>query len=438
MTELTDRQDRIREIVSSHINMESLSILKNGIDFPIKAIALRKHLWDSTRPCGGAPVPFCDLISLTLMSLREESLVSACPNSQFRRTRGLDEWNNWVNGVGDDCFKPPVFGYPGGHIRSLVYDYMADFTESDFDKLLSDAASEISSGMNLYVNPVLGREISTIPSNKYGAPSPRVINEKTSGHRVLDSIEGCAVARHMVVELPSRELVIGNFLPLKGISEGLAVLAGRDDYDLNDAGGVDACMRDCIQKTGMAMIRILGHGATENIASPMKLSPAGEGIQHMSQERNFKGPGYSISFTNCIADPETMIDIMMASGIYDHRKYAGRSLDDFIMESDAERIAMPDVERLHVYAPTGFLLYELANSMNNFYRSFQANDIKRNEDIIKKYTFSTYPLSIPEHDPNEELRIVEQDTWCRSGQVALEAGNEVIDDVLSDEEGMAP
>ena len=97
-------------------------------------------------------------------------------------------------------------------------------------------------------------------------------------------------------------------------------------------------------------------------------------------------------WANCLADRQTVIDILMASGLHETRDAAGELLDAYIEETcGANSIAMPNVDRLHVYAPTGY------GVDGNFAAMFQADKIERREWQEDAYILSEKSLNVPKH-----------------------------------------
>ena len=443
---MTDRAERIAEIVSSHINVESLSILKQGIDFPINRDSVKEQKAIFTPE----QEPLADLTTGLMQALRTEGLALACSNNGPRNVRAMNAWNIWVE-TGDveqeaygwhkhALFTSTGFGLVNGSLLKNMF--MLDFelrkngktelskdanttkhpqslfSESDFDLVLSRSAEDLIKAMNgdpliwpffyfqnkdmdlrcrLTHEPLSIGDDPLRPMLMAWTPIPPY------SRTVLPSIKPPKIARHMILELPTQTLVVADYFRVKGFTEGLVALVGHDDHLINCAKGCDERMRDYMEKAGLVIVQT------------SQMSPDAYGGENGIWRMGLVDNGHETFLTqdghptdiaapeplwstctdiwaNCLADRKTVIDILMASGLHETRDAAGELLDVYIEETyGANSIAMPNVDRLHVYAPSGY------GVDGKFTKEFQANEIERREWQEDVYILSEKPLTVPEH-----------------------------------------
>ena len=435
MLNQSERNIRIAEIVADHVNMKSLSILKEGIRFPVEKKVLHEHLRSSCEKGGHINV----LTSKLMKDLRENDLVSVCPNNGLRRVPVMQAWDSWVKDGNEEgshprhrhhLFSSPAFDelntclfqrmslYCLGMEKSLGSDEILQ--EVDFDSILSNVIDETTAtltghppariSVNDYHCQLSGERVwcSDDPLN----PVLTYIDSQSRAFEILPIIRTVPkMARHLILELPSRELLMTNQFVIKGFREGLAALTGRDDdYNINYPKGIDECMRDCIEKAGLAVVHM--HESWPNAYA------AGDGIWRMSRidsghdiflsdgkctDVEIPQPAWSFDTgpsVNHLADTETVIDILMASGLYDTRELAHEALDANMMEYDIARIPMPDIECLHIYVPTGHGVYR-----ESFEDRFRAEEIEYTDWQKDSYVISASHLTV-------SPKLLEIDVWC--------------------------
>ena len=441
---MTDRTERITEIVSSHINVKTLSILKQGIDFPISKNALKEQLALLTPEQG----PLAGLTTGLMQALRAEGLVHACPNNGPRDVRSMNAWNIWME-TGDieqenhrwhkhSLFNSTGFGLVNGSLLKNMFMLDFDlqktgktglnkdvnateqpeylFSESDFDLILSRSAEDMVKAMNgdPLIWPFLyfqDKELNlhcklTDKSLSIGDdPLKPVLMAWVPPYSrvVLPSVKPPKIARHLILQLPSQTLVMADHFRIKGFREGLVALVGHDDHSINGADGRDERMRDYMEKAGLAIvqtsrIRPDAYGGENGIWRMGHVDDTHEIFLNQDGSPTDISPPEPLWNTctdiwaNCLADRQTVIDILMASGLHETRDAAGELLDAYIEETHgASSIAMPDVDWLHVYAPTGY------GTDGKFTEEFQANEIERREWQEDAYILSGKPLTVPEH-----------------------------------------
>ena len=438
---MSDQNSRIAKIISGHINPKTLSILKQGIKFPIDEYALKQQIAIDTPEKG----PLAELMTGLMQALRAENLVHACPNNGPREVRAMAVWNEWVKTgnveKGDDfhhrhvLFNSTGFGFLKGSLHRNFFLFREkqtqsekakknitspdssppDFSESDFDSVLSQSAKDLIKGMtgNPLITPFLHFHMGhylychlTEKPLSFGDNPlrPMLMENNTYGERkALPILKTPKIARHMILELPSQTLVMADWFRIKGFREGLIALVGHDNHAINCANGLDERMRDYIEKAGLAIVQVFE-------MSPEAYSDK-NGIWRMGyinqEHETFLGQdGYPTDISppeplwetctdiwaNCLADRQIIVDILMASKLYGNRKTAGEILDAYIENTfGANSIAMPNTERLHIYAPTGYAVEE------KFSQMFQADEIEQRDWQKDGYILSVNPLNVPEH-----------------------------------------
>ena len=446
MTEILDRQAHIRKIVATHVNMESLSCLRKNIEFPIEKYMLNQHLRFSCHPDRMIGV----LISELMNDLRGNGLVSACPNNGPRCVPFMQSWNSWVkNGCekGDDpslrykLFSTPAFDALNDsllHHTSLYFLEMKQsgnsfkvIQETDFDNILSNVIDEtmaVLTGHSPVRIPVYPHYCRLSGDSVRCSDNPldpvlSKFDENSGTWEILPIIETIPKpVRHLILDLPSQELLMTKQFVIKGFKEGLDALTGCNFYDISYQNCIDDCVRDCIEKAGLAVIHLYeswpdAYAAGDGIWRMSHIDAAHDVFMSDGKPTDVAPPQPAWSFdmgpsVNHLADPETVIDILMASGIYESRTLAHEALDAGMKEYDIVRIPMPGIEHLHIHAPTG---YGVLNKC--FEDQFRAEEIEYNDWQQDAYVISARPLTV---SPD----VLEDDVWRKSQPVMPEANIE--------------
>lgn len=94
-------------------------------------------------------------------------------------------------------------------------------------------------------------------------------------------------------------------------------------------------------------------------------------------------------WANTFAAPERIVDVMMASGLYEARTEAEAVLETYCAQTHGAGIFDLGTEELHVYAPTGYGVHR-----DNFDTVFAAPEIPRLAWQENVYVLSTRPLGV--------------------------------------------
>lgn len=385
------------DIIKRHLSKKTLSVLKEGISFPIKPSDLMDHMtgvFDDVIP---------DMMTSMMSDLRSEGHLSPCPNNGPRNVKAMSAWNIFVEKgeitADDDWWvevylkRSRAFDIPRMHLiraTASIKPRDALVTEEKFDAAIKSALTDIRSAYltedtysELDARQTCGLSGEALSTGR--DPLNPVIFEfsmKEYKYHEAPVIEEPKTVQHMILDLPSEKLVMADWFRIKGFNDGLEAIIGEDYYDLNSAHGLDQRMSDYLTKAGLAIVQV---GNT----SPYAYED-GAGIWRMGHvndehdrfwnkddtptEHKAPDPKWTTCtdlWANIFADPERIIDILMASGEYDDRESARKSLDDYLSETyGAHEIDMQGVTRLHVYAPTGYAVNREA-----FDRDFKAGEI---------------------------------------------------------------
>jgi len=440
-----ERDATISAIVERHFNLDSLSVLKDGLSFPVSSKALSEHLLPVYR--GEDVLP--DMTQAMMEDMRRNGLVEMCPNNGPRGVRSMSAWNSWISdpkGKGERPFwyrsglaSAPAFDAPRdsfssamrGVVRALQkaaipegkIDHAnpvdVEISEADFDAgieaMIEDLKDTYLGKTRMRISIVDAHCNLTGDRVGFGDyPLTPVLTglDASFRHVVLPAIEEPRVARHMTIELPSHELVMADWFRVPGFKEGLETLVGGDDYDINNAAGLDERMHDYLFKAGIAIVQV-GNTSPSAYAERPGLWRMG----HVDDDHDVfwteedtptdvavPEPSWSTCtdlWANVMGDPKVIVDIMMVSGQHEDRAAAEAVLDAYIEETyGANRIPMEGIDRLHIYAPTGY-----AVNTGDFPERFIAQEAPHRDWQDDSYLLSADPLSV---DPE----LVEPEIWC--------------------------
>ena len=225
------------------------------------------------------------------------------------------------------------------HLHSLALQYCASdqieqlsrkkqkrtvCTENDFNQIFNTLIENmilylagLKNEMNIKPNPG-DRCILTGHQVNYGIDllAPCLME----AGKALPRLKAPPVARHMILDLPSEEVLAGEFNSIKGFEKGLYALTGLKtstmNQALNSAMGYDLQILKCIRKTGMIFL----HCAD---MSKMRFSCLQENIWCAGIPATKKQVGVSSGILY-LADPEILVSVVMKSGFYRQRSEAIR------------------------------------------------------------------------------------------------------------------
>ena len=410
----------IRKIVSQHLNTGILSILIDKPEFPCSFDDLKTAL-SAISKSSGPSTPLGIILMAILEDLRAKNLTSACTNNGPRHVPSMEAWNAWVkdgnksrNLSREALYRAPAFMAlqycVSTWIKNLSIEDLSiedpDNTETlcnenDCNRILDEIRENtvsVLAGLNVEMNFTPDRHDQCILTGhrlNYGTdPLAPCLMELG---KTLPRLKTPLLIRHMMLDLPSEELIAGQFSSMRGFEKGLRTLAGIDTGTIinamNHAMGYDVQMMKCIKQTGIAALRCDNMPGTRFLSLQEYIWCAGYSTG-MSQIRTSPGIMY-------FADPETLIDVVMKSELHERRSSAMREMEACLEHPDRGMncLPMPDVKILDVYAPSGYSIMQ-RNGLRNF--STEEFSIEPNEYPCG--LFSTIPLDIPEE-------IISREPW---------------------------
>jgi hypothetical protein len=427
----------INDTISAHINEELLRELIGEHDYPVNAEVIAKALRLDYRL---DKTPFQEASAAMMEKFRDAGMLEACPNISCRGVTAYQAWNDWVQGEPKEKYgyrsfentiartyafsafenttlrafsSMRVYMTPrdkdGKHLRDE--DVMLE--AADVDQLISDILADLKevfmdpeiSKMKVYETSldtecsVTGRKVHTLGSTfspVLGGPNP----EKGYAFEVFEDLDVPKVAQHLVLPLRSGKIIASSdYRYIHGFQEGLETLF-EDYHEMGNAEGMDQMVEDYFAKAGLVRIfTTRSPSAYREDDGLWRVGHVDEDSDHFydGDERNdeiMPEPEWQVEtgvWANIIADPETIKDIVFASGEYQTREDAAAAFDAFVEEhGDASPVVDIDAEELHVYMPTGYGLREAGG----FIDKFRAEGIDVPEWREDSYMLSTRPLTV--------------------------------------------
>jgi hypothetical protein len=380
-----------------------------------------------------------DITLKAMTALRNQGLLAPCPNNGPRNDPKMKAWNEWLNGKfddpSDDSFtrksglmwlsQSPAFGA----MTFCIFDKTRDMKKADVN--IPKMRKSLRAAFRAFADD--------LPTSKAGVMTARDMNcaitgdtmmlvgsalkpkltthqrrDKFGRYEPLENLETPKSVRHMEIPLPSGKLIVNDWFRIKGFDKGLQALIGNDDdYDINNAAGMDDRARDYFQKAGLCIVQV------GNTCPSAYEEPAEDGSKilrtgHIDEDheefwdendvriKDMPKEAFSTCtdlWANTFADEQVVVDILLASGEYNDRSEAQAALDNYLEKTwTASRVDV-GFDQLHLYAPTG---YGITKGQGQFDNVFKADELSQNEWQEDMYVLSTKPLTVDPEILNEE------------------------------------
>lgn len=430
------REQDIGQIFDEIVDVSKLQSLKEGLAFPIDKDALSQHRRETVYHTRN---PLDDLSEALMEAYREAGYLEKCPNNGPRGVREMTQWDAWLSGEELDVYdKMTLSRAPGFDTLTKCMTSASVEVEMEIEKALSpdgkisyddrvkfdlceenvdrEIALTVEKARAAFVSetldPLMSRDTATCQvTGKHlrigGSLFAPVLTQFTKDYKeeVAPVVETPKAALHFDIPLPTGELVMTDWLRMKGFKEGLMARVGGDDfYEINGAVGLDERMQDYYTKGGLAIVQVGNR-------SPYAFddSPGVWRMGHIDEDHFYNEDGDrnaldmpSAAWTTCtdlwaniFADRAVIVDILMASGEYENRETADAALLEYVEESYGASINKLDVDRLHVYAPTGHGFHT-----GSFQEQFRAEELEFGDWREDLYILSSVPLTV---DPDVVL-----------------------------------
>lgn len=420
-------QVRVAAICDRHLTRAALEPLIEISGFPETGKLFPAHNdWDRRK----AVEDHIAHVSQGLMEeMRAEGLLAPCPNNGPRDVAGITAWNAWLADeidAGDACARidlerSPAFAVLSGKIvRASVEltqsgDAGPDAATRAIDSAIESARSTFIAAHDPFgFSPEMRCQVTGEHLHLVGSFYAPVLGRYEAGHMdpiAVPPIEAPKPVLHLEIALPSGRLAMADWFRVPGFREGLATLCSEPagGYEINSQAGLDARMQDCFQKAGIVIVQV-GNSSPEAY-------PDGDGLWRMGRvdeddDRFWDDDGEPVEggppepawrtctdlWANTFAAPERIVAVMMASGMYGGQSEAEDVLTRYCEETHGAGIVNLGIDRLHVYAPTGYAVHAEV-----FSTAFQAAEIERRDWQEDAYVLSAKPLSVSpdillEHD----------------------------------------
>ena len=410
----TTRTGMIRKIVLQHLRTEILSPLNGKPEFPCSFDDL-KELLNSILKKSGHSTPAGIAMMAILQDLRTRDLVIACTNNGPRHVACMEAWNAWVkNGTEAEhlsreaLYRAPAFMTLQNCISSQIEQLSINLytetpcSENDFNQALDEIRENtalVLAGLKTETTFTPDRRDQCILTGHgltYGAdPLAPCLMEFD---KILPLLKTPPLVRHIILDLPSEELIAGQFNRIRGFEKGLRALVGTGTsaiiQAMKHAMTYDVQMKKCIRKTGMAVLRC------DNM-SDTRFSPLQDHIWCAGYPagRNQTGTSPGLMY---FADPEILVDVIMKSGLYSRRSTAKLEMETCLEHPDygINCLPIPNIRTLNIYAPSGYSILQ-----GNGLRDFRAEGFSNETTEYPCGLFSAIPLEVSDE-------IMGAESWC--------------------------
>ena len=393
----------IRKIVSQHLKTGMLSILIDKPEFPCSYDDLKTALSAISKKSGPSTPSGIALMAI-LEDLRTKDLTMVCTNNGPRHVASMEAWNAWVKdgNRAEGLSRNALYSAPAfmalqycisDRIEYLSTEHHAETscTENDFSQALDDIRENMVlylAGQKAEMDLVPGRHDQCLLTGhrlNYGSdPLSPCLMELG---RTLPRLKTPPLVRHIILDLPSEEMIAGQFSRIRGFEKGLRALVGTGTsaiiQAMKYAMTYDIQMKKCIRKTGMAVLRC------DNM-SDMRFSPVQDDVwcagYPVAGNQIGTSPGLMY-----FADPEILVDVIMESGLYPRRSTAKLEMETCLEHPDygMNCLPIPNVRTLNIYAPSG---YSILNG--NGLHDFRAKGFSNETNEYPCGLFSAIPLEV--------------------------------------------
>jgi len=424
------REETIGRIFDEIVDVNKLQFLKEGLEYPIGKDVLsnhrRKTVYDTRSPIN-------DMSEELMEAYRKAGYLSKCPNNGPRAIREMTKWDAWLSGKDLNVYDKMTLGRaPGfdtlqkcltaasvevemGIEKSLSPDgevnyndrVKFDLSEEDIDRELTLTIEKARAAfISETLDTLMSRDTSTCQvTGKHlrigGTLFAPVLTQFTADYKeeAAPVVETPKAALHFEIPLPTGELVMADWLRMEGFKEGLLARVGGDDfYEINGAVGLDERMQDYFTKGGLAIVQVGNRSpyAYDDTKGVWRMGHIDENhFYNEDGERNDLDMPLEAWTTctdlwaNVFADRSVMVDILMASGVYESREAADKALLEYVDESYGASINKIDADHLHVYAPTGHGFHT-----GSFVEKFRAEELEYGDWREDLYVLSAEPLTV--------------------------------------------
>lgn len=387
-----DREERIAEIIDRFVTREQFAKILDTLTFPRRNDVLIPNYNDKERrPFEDA---LNDLSRRVLIGLRDAGLCAPCPNNGPRNVSAMNMWNTFMSGVVD---KKPKDDSPFEHLKAYSRISMLPACKAIRDVLRK---AYIAGASTLGENSFWTREQAEDNFALFKSLLIRTFKEEEEGYALADTLQGSLdgqtfklngsflrpvlsdpmdplnrplpvidepkMIRHLTLTLPTGRLAMADWFRVKGFTEGMKILSNEADeeYDINYADGLNQRAQAYYEQTGLVIVQV-GNTSPNAYAD-------GEGVWRMGQifeddlydddgKRKTNSEDLEPLWETCtdlwanvFGSPEAVIKVLMASGEYDNESDAENALASYCDEAYGANIIDLRVNKIHVYAPTGY------------------------------------------------------------------------------------
>jgi hypothetical protein len=431
-TEKVAREQAIADIFDSIVDVSKLQFLKEGLEFPIDKEALSEH---RRKTVYHTRSPIDDLSEELMEAFREAGYTKKCPNNGPRCVREMTQWDAWLSGKELSVYdKMSLSRAPGFDMLEKAMTSASVQIEMAIEKSLSPdgkisyddrpkfdlSEEDVDREIALTVEKAREAFIAETPDLTFtkdsydcqvtgkrvrigGTVFEPVLTQFTKDYKevVAPVVEAPKPALHFEIPMPTGELVMADWLRMKGFKDGLLARVGgdKDDfYDINNATGLDERMQDYLTKGGLAIVQVgnSSPSAYDDTQGVWRMGHVDEdhfytedGVRKDIEMPNEAWTTCTDLWANIFADRAVIIDILMASGEYESRETADVALLEYVEDSYGASINKLDVDRLHVYAPTGFGFHT-----GSFKKQFRAEELDYAKWRKDSYVLSVEPLTV--------------------------------------------
>ena len=443
---ILERERRIERAVEDVLTKDALKDTFSYTDFPIKE-GFTPHYNAPTRRAFDKRV--LDLALKAAISLRDAGLCSPCPNDGPHEIRGMKSWNAFLAGeidgaasdhsrhqqyLADELEAAPFFRYFIYALHSVGTDVLKDVWEEgnpgktynykDYPQISKDrydmALSQIREGMitdisredtiHLISADFHSRLDSKVHIKLVGSPLTPVLGAREGNTIIpLPVLDDPKPVRHLPLSVPSGRLVVAEWPQVKGFTEAVNKICQGDNYEVDKIDETDLQARHYYERMGIVTIQV-SNGPDGFLDEPgvLRFGRIDEDHEDLWKKKNgdfkYVGPKAAVKidgrvWCRVMADVETVVDALMASGLYDDRQEAMTALEDHNEKSDEIAIVEIGATEAHLYMPTGY-----GAKKHNFREVFRAAEIAYPDWRKDEFVLSVHPLTV---DPE----ILEDHDW---------------------------
>ena len=376
--------ERIAEIFDAIVTSEAMMEIFSEVPFPITGKDFSDWCRANIHACRKSQM---DVLAQRLVTAyRDEGFLAPCPNNGPRNVGAMTAWNDWLEGV--DLEKEYRNSHllqsaaaqvlPRNFVKTTVRRKMrlendgepAGFASAD--DLRSVIEAVIAKSREAYIAQTLDPyedTLSNFHDRLTGDPlrtggtlfEPVLVSFDTAEREFVPCpvLDQPPVALEIELSLPSGELVMADWFRVKGFKEGLDALVEEPGHgwDLNSQDGMDARMRAYYELAGLVIVACGNNSPYAHLERPGVWRMGHIIDDELDEDAEVQEEAWTTCtdlWANVFADRQTVLDVMMASGVYAERAEADAALQGYIDDTWGATAVKLGVDRLHVYAPTGF------------------------------------------------------------------------------------